>query len=99
MEHLGVITATTTAKNNTNTAVPFTLAQGERILIQPDVACYVGFVATTTGAVTSGATGTGLQVEAGQTLELPVGNRLRYLSAVTAAGTVNLKVFRLYVNG
>lgn len=96
MEYLGTITATTTAKNNTDTAVPFTLEQGARILIQPDVACYVALVSATTGAVT---TGTGLLIEAGQPYEIPVGVRLRYLSVITSAGTANVKVFRLYVNG
>ena len=33
MEPLGIITATTTAKNQTDTAVPFTIKPGTRILI------------------------------------------------------------------
>lgn len=94
-EALGVITATTDAKNQSNTAVPFTIPAGERILVQPDVACWVKVGASGVAATTS-ATGSSLQLDAAEKFEFTAGTRLNLLSAIVGTGTVNLRVFRVY---
>jgi len=95
IELLGTITATTTAKNQTDTAASFTIEPGARIVIQSDLACYVKLVAASgTAATVAGA----LQVEAYEKFEFSTGTRLQYLSVITSAGTANVKVFRVYTN-
>jgi hypothetical protein len=95
LEYLGTITAST-AKDQSNTAVPFTIEPNSRILIQPaDGACYISLNKVAATAVTSA---NGLALDASEKLELSTGSRLTYLSCLPFSGTVNVKVFRLYVN-
>lgn len=95
MDLLGTITATTTAKGQTTTAVPFTIPSGARIVIQPDAACYVSLNADPATLVTSS---TGLKLDLDEKLEISTGQRLRYPSICSVTGTVNAKVFLLWEN-
>lgn len=97
-EHVfqGIITATGTAKDNSNTSTPFTLTAGMCLLVQPDADCYI--LGGASSGITAGATGNGLKLVAGTiyTLMLRAGTTQQtLLSAVTDSGTVNLKVWNL----
>ena len=84
--YLGVITATT-AKNQTDTAVPFTIPKGARIVIDCDALAYMRFVTATTGAATTGAYN-----RKATFWETYNGNLYQYLSILAVAGTVNCQV-------
>jgi len=95
-EKLGnITTAGAGAKDQTSTASTFTIDKGDLLLIQPDVDCYVLPVATG-GAVTGGATGTGVLVQANTSFYLQMEDSAPLLSVIRSGGTdVNLKVWRL----
>lgn len=93
IEYLGTLVVTTTAKNNTTTAAPFTIAQQGRLMVQSDAAVYVELVA---GAADLATVARGFLLDAAEKFEFGAGERLRYLSGITAAGTANIKVFRVY---
>lgn len=86
---LGTITATTT-KNNSDTAVPFTLNKGARIAIQCDTAAYV--TTGTTSAVTA-ATTTGVKLAADVLFDIPLRSTEQYVAVVAVSGTSVCKVF------
>lgn len=93
---LGVIIATTTSKNNADTATPFGTTgeylSGRLLLIQPDVACTiaVGSASTVTAASTD------VRIEANERVVLNMRDADRYLACRAAvSGTVNLQVFEL----
>lgn len=58
----GTIVATTTAKDNSDTAVPFNLKAGQIVTLIPDVACYVS-CEFASGAITAA---NGVPVGAGE---------------------------------
>lgn len=87
LKYAGVIIATTTAKNNSDTATPFTLPKGAKVAVQPDVACYLRMDGTTATAAT------GVLVEANALFEVRLAPGSKTLSAIVSAGTVNAKVF------
>lgn len=94
-EPLGVIVATTTAKNQTDTAAAFTIPTNQRVLIQADAACYILPVAS--GAVTAAAGALqGVLLDAGEKFEFTMGERLKSLSCVAVSGTVNVRVWRVH---
>lgn len=95
IEYLGTIVATATAKNNADTAAPFTIPTGTRVLAQPDVSCFIALVKSGGAATTS----TGLQLDAAEKFEFSAGTRLPLVSAITSAGTVNLKIYAVFPNG
>jgi hypothetical protein len=86
--YLGTIaTDAVTPKNNSTTAVPFSIPKGATLLLQPDVDAYVlGFVDA--ASVVSAATG--LKALANATERDQSGG---YVSVLGAAASVNVKVF------
>ena len=90
--YLGTIVATTTAKNNTDTAATFTIPPLARIVVQPDVACYAGLIKSGGTAV---ASTTGLKVDADGIYETSTTSDRNVLSVVSVSGTVNAKVFQV----
>ena len=87
-ELLGTLVATT-AVNQGNTATPFTIPTGTRLLLQTDAAVHVAWVATGGAATTSN----GVELAADEKFFTRSGTRLPLLSAV---GTANVKVFAVY---
>ena len=92
---LGVIVATTT-KNNHDTAAPFyntdpTLA-GKILLIQPDAAGYILPGTANTSTVT---TSNGVYLGPYERVILTMKSTQGYLAAVSASGTMNVKVWEL----
>lgn len=94
LEYLGTIIATeAAAKNQSDTATPFTIGPDSRIVVQPDAATYVALKTASTGAAVAASS---LSLAAGSTNIIHTGARLAYLSCLrTSAGTTNVKVFRL----
>lgn len=90
--YLGTIVATTTAKNNTDTAAPFTIPRLSRLVIQPSAACYAGLIKSGATAVSST---TGLKVDADAAYETTTTSDRVVLSCVAVSGTVNVKVFQV----
>ena len=86
--YAGVIVATATAKNNSDTAAPFTLAEGALILLQPDAACYVEGQSAAAG--TAATTDTLLAANERYVLLLKPGQA--YVSVKAVSGTVNCQV-------
>jgi hypothetical protein len=86
--YAGVIVATTTAKNNSDTAVPFTLAPGALLQIQPDAACYIE--AQSLAAGTAATTDT--LVSANERVILQLDSTQAYVSVKAVSGTVNCQV-------
>ncbi len=91
---LGVITATTgAAKNQTDTAVPFPISAGQKILVDCRDAsnaptdAYLRFVTTTTGAA---AAATSLRASLLMTTN---GSTYRYLSVLGVSVTTSCYVF------
>lgn len=94
-EKLGnLTTAGATAVDQTSTAVPFTVDVGELLMVQGDQDFYVLPVATA-GAVTGGATGTGVLVRAGDLFYLQMEDSKPLLSVIRSSADVNVKVWRL----
>lgn len=91
---LGTIVATTT-KNNVDTASAFNATgdglAGMWLLVQPDAACYVRAVTTTTGTVSSS---NGVKLEADEKYEILMRSDDIALAVVSVSGTTNAKVFR-----
>lgn len=93
---VGVITGNA-VKNNSDTAVPFTLDAGALIMLQPDTKCTVGFgiaaaLASTAAAKGAGA-GPGITVEAGEKYYVTLFHDAAFLAMVPDSGTTNLKVY------
>lgn len=88
---VGTVVATTT-KNNSDTAVPFTLEANKSYLLQPDTACYVKAGAASTQTVT---TANGLLLEAYEKYVITLLNSETYIAALAVSGTSNVKVFEL----
>jgi hypothetical protein len=88
--YLGTITATTTAKDNSDTAVPFTIPDGGAVLLVPDAACYVSSEKTSATITASNS--------------IPLGANEKYcgflwagetkVAAKAVSGTVNVLVFK-----
>lgn len=94
-DYLGTITSTT-SKTNQNTATPFTIPQGARVLIQCDVSVHLEFIASSTGSTSSA---TGIQLDAVEKWEAYSGSYRQYLAIIAAAGsatTANCKVWRVF---
>jgi hypothetical protein len=85
----GVIIATT-VKDNSNTATPFTLTQGEWYQVQCDAVCYVLVGATAASATLTTSTGVYLDAREKYTLRLQSG---AYIQALASSGTANMKVW------
>ena len=90
-QRIGVITATTTSKNNGDTAVPFTI-KDDRIEVQCDAAACVreGSSSSLTASCSS-------DLKYAADVIFPVHfssgpHQTRYLAVVAASGTVNCKV-------
>lgn len=79
--YIGTIAASTVSAN-------LTVPSGTLLLLQPDVDC---FVSVSTTAVASSS----LKVKADDTLTVLVGSADTKVSAITATGTANVKVFSL----
>lgn len=95
---LGRITATTSAaKNQTDTAVPFTIPQGSRIVIDctdgsgAALNAYIAFKNTTTGAVTAATS-----VRMASYWETTNGSTYQYLSVLGVTATVSCNVSAVY---
>lgn len=92
---LGTITAdATTAKTNSNTAVPFqaTGMGGKILMLQGDVAFYVLPTASATGLA---AAATSLLIAANERFIIALHGDYTYLSVLSQSGTANVKVFQL----
>ncbi len=92
---LGVIIATTTSKNNDDTATPFNdtgsgLA-GKLLVLVPDVACTI----KAGSAATVAAVATDYALEANKPFPLNMPSDAVFLAARATSGTVNLVVFEL----
>jgi hypothetical protein len=89
--YLGTITATTTAKDNSTTAVPFTIPQGVAVMCQPDAACYLSseFPAATVATTNS------MLIGANERWVGFLWGTETIVAAKAVAGTVNVKVFKL----
>jgi len=92
---LGTIVATTT-KNNYDTATPFNNSgdglKGKVLLIQPDAACYILPVTSSTGTVT---TSNGVKLAADEKVTIHMGQRFPGLACLSVSGTTNCKVWEL----
>lgn len=92
-KYLGTITTTdTAAKNNANTAVPFTLTSGSLLLLQPDTDCALAAAEASGTAVTAA---TGVTVYAGERYPLTLHPKETFLSVIRLGANVNVKVFEL----
>lgn len=88
----GTITATTT-KNNSDTAVPFTMLANRAYLLQPDLAVYVKS-GTTSGTTVTAANG--LLIEAFEKYVITLLDTETFLAALSVSGaSANLKVMLL----
>jgi hypothetical protein len=91
MELLGtLISANPAAVNQSDTATPFTLQPGTRILVHADAATFVKWVSTATGAATSSSYN--LKLAAASYIVMTVPQTQKYLSVLSAAGTANVLV-------
>lgn len=90
---LGVIIATTTSKNNHDTATPFNntgdALTGKLLVLQPDVACRIKTGSTNATA----AAATDLLLEANEKFPLSMPSGHGFLAARAEAGTVNMQVY------
>lgn len=94
-ESLGVLTTTGAgAIDNTTTAVAFTVDAGELLMVQGDQDFYILPVATG-GAVTGGATGTGVKVLQDEKFVLSMEASAPLLSVIRSSNNVNVKVWKL----
>jgi hypothetical protein len=93
-KYLGTIVATTTAKDNSDTAVPFTIPTGAIVACQPDAACYLSSEFPSASISTSNSV---LYAQNELVTGFLWGNQTK-LAAKAVAGTVNLKVFLLAPN-
>jgi hypothetical protein len=88
LKYLGSIaTDAVTPKNNSTTAVPFSIPKGATLLLQPDVDAYI-MGSTDVAYVVAAATA--LKVLANATQREQSGG---YVSVLGAAAAVNVKVF------
>lgn len=87
-QFLGTITSTTT-KNNSNTAVPFTIPLGAYLLVAADAACNIRGGTVSTLTVT---TANGIPVAAGEKFTLILATDEAYVACV---GSANLGVWQL----
>lgn len=87
-DYAGVIVATTTAKNNSDTAAPFTLVGGSLVEVQPDAACYVSSKAL---AASTAAT-TDRLLAANERFHILLKSDQAYVSVKAVSGTVNCQV-------
>lgn len=92
---LGTITSTGTTKNNSDTAVPFTLGPDThngayKLSIQCDAAAYV--IAGGSTAVTVAAT-TGVKLAADALFDIDVLPSQKWIAVISSSGTVNCRVF------
>jgi len=92
-QYLGTIAATTTGVDNGNTGVTFTIPQGTGVYIETDAAVYLSPQVKT--AATPPATTASMALAAGATLWLVMPEELQFICARTAAGTANVKVFKV----
>lgn len=83
---IGVITATT-AKNQTDTAVPFTIPQYAPLLIHCDATAYVKFVSTAAGVATTSSYN--YRIGAGETVMDRTNSAFAFISVLSASGTAN----------
>lgn len=89
--YLGVITATT-AKDNSDTAVPFTINRGNVVMVQCDVASYVYLPKTAAAASSTN----GLKIQAGEVKQFRASaSSTPKLSVIPVSGTANCKVWRM----
>jgi hypothetical protein len=88
---LGTITATTT-KNNSDTAVPFTITEGTCLMIQSDVATYILAGTATTQTVTSA---NGLRIEANEKYVMWLTAKQLYLACLGVAATATVKIWSM----
>lgn len=86
---LGTITATTT-KNNSDTAVTFTIPSAAKLSIQCDVAAYV---VVGTGSSTASTSATGVTVQANALFLTATGNGQNHVAILPVSGTANCKVY------
>lgn len=89
---LGVIIATT-AKNQTDTATPFTIPIGHPVVIHCDAACYVKWVSTAGGAATTSSYN--YRLGANETVLDKSNSTLQYLSVLSVSGTTNCYISRI----
>lgn len=89
--YLGTIIATTSAQDNSSTAVPFVIPTGVSLMVQSDADCYVSAEHDHT-ALTS-ANGTGVASKERYTFFL--WSNESQLAALAVTGTVNVKVYKL----
>lgn len=85
-EYMGTIAASTTSKNNSTTAVPFVLNNGSLITVQCDADTFICLASTCTAAQ-------GIKM----LQDKPYDTSMRssgLLSAITASGTSNCKVWQ-----
>lgn len=93
-EYLGTITSEGASVNQSTTASAFALTPGMDLMVQCDAIAYVRWVAASATAVTSS---NGLRLGQHDTFVTKVGStRLLYLAVISASGTANCKVFRVY---
>lgn len=92
---LGTITATTTAKNNSDTAVVFDIPEGVKISVQCDAS---GFVLTGTTTSTTASSTNAVKVGTGALYDTSApqnyGGSKAYVSVVAVSGTINCRVFQ-----
>lgn len=93
--YLGSIVATTTPKDNSDTASSFTIPDGALVLIQPDVACYVS--SQYASAAITAANSELMAANEKRTGFLWTGETK--IAAKAVSGTVTLKVFLLSTRG
>jgi hypothetical protein len=91
-QYLGTITSGAGAKNNSDTAVPFTIPQGALLMLQADAAVFVQPVTTAAGAATVAQ---GVKLAADEKFLLWLGSSEAYVSAIALAGNPNIKVWHL----
>jgi hypothetical protein len=91
---LGVIVATTTAKNNNDTGTPFNntgdALAGKVVMVQPDAACTLAVGSSSVAAV---STDERLEANEKRIINMPLSSGYVSLRAVT--GTVNGQVYEL----
>lgn len=96
---LGVITGNNAAKNNSDTAVPFSATspadlRGKVLMVQSDVAVHLKSGTANTVTATASATGTSWQILANERVLITMGPTSGFLSAF-AAVAYNVKVFEV----